>query len=140
MHYFRVPRPPGISARISFQATYPYLYCKDIILNSLANATSDRPSPLALETDMDATAFEIRLSAESVGGGGVIFSREILRSLCSLRTMILVGSSFFGENRQGRDAACSFVQARDLPETGQFHPGQFRKFIRSRRISIIACE
>jgi hypothetical protein len=69
--------------------------------------------------DMDATAFEIRLPAESVGGGGVIFSREILRSRCSLRTMILVGSSFFGDNRQGR-AACNFVQARDLPELGNF--------------------
>jgi hypothetical protein len=33
--------------------------------------------------------------------------------------MILVGSSFFGDNRQGR-AACSFVQALDLPELGNF--------------------
>jgi hypothetical protein len=34
--------------------------------------------------------------------------------------MILVGSSFFGDNRQGCAAACSFVQAPDLPELGNF--------------------
>ena len=73
MHYFRVPpAPPGIFATISFQATYPYLCCKNIILNSLAKRHLGS-APRALEREMDATSFEIGATGGSFGGGGLIF-------------------------------------------------------------------
>jgi hypothetical protein len=58
--------------------------------------------------------------------------RETPRSSLTLLTTILVGSSFFGENQQGRDAARTLVHARNFAGTGSAASSRSRprKFIR----------